>query len=176
MMHYQAVASPAGVINDVTHHTILPPLLSITSALLKCTTNFWHNATYVHQHRTNTSLHMILQLHMIFYLLVVLVLLCNLLHLFLVTNDHSHTPQMFLPRVHAPQKNQAGTWRSFWIAANLAHPFLILLRMCSQHCILLTTNWSHFLDKHTFTFWCWHKQGWMSVNGETLLTLERVND
>ena len=63
---------------------------------------------------------MILQLHMVissastcrkivFYLLVVLVLLCNLLHLFLVTNDHSHTPQMFLPRVHAPQKNQAGT-------------------------------------------------------------------
>ena len=39
MMHYQAVASPAGVINDVTHHTILPPLLSITSALQKCTTN-----------------------------------------------------------------------------------------------------------------------------------------
>ena len=112
MMHYQAVASPAGVINDVTHHTILPPLLSITSALVKCTTNFWHNASYVHQHITNTSLHMILQLHMIFYLLVVLVLLCNLLHLFLVTNDHSHTPQMFLPRVHAPQKNQAGTWRN----------------------------------------------------------------
>ena len=45
MMHYQAVASPAGVINDVTHHTILPPLLSITSALVKCTTYFWHNAT-----------------------------------------------------------------------------------------------------------------------------------
>jgi len=33
MMHYQAEASPAGVINDVTHHTVLPPLLSITSGL-----------------------------------------------------------------------------------------------------------------------------------------------
>ena len=71
---------------------------------------------------------MILQLHMVtssastcreivFYLLVVLMLLCNLLHLFLVTNDHSHTPQMFLPRVHAPQKNQA---------ACLEEPYLTL--------------------------------------------------
>ena len=37
MMHYQTMASLAGVINSMTHHTtILPPLLSINSPLL-CT-------------------------------------------------------------------------------------------------------------------------------------------
>ena len=85
-------------ITPYSHHFSLSPLLYSSVPLT--------SGIMLHQHTTNTSL------HMVFYLLVVLMLLCNLLHLFLVTNDHSHTPQMFLPRVHAPQKNQAGTWRN----------------------------------------------------------------
>ena len=175
MMHYQAVASPAGVINDVTHHTILPPLLSITSALVKCTTNFWHNATMYlctstyKQHLTawsfNCTWYFIFWSCSCFYA-------TSCIFSLLPTTTHTHHRCSCREFMHHRKIRQAHNE----IAANLAHPFLILLRMCSQHCILLTTNWSHFLDKHTFTFWCWHKQGWMSVNGETLLTLERVND
>ena len=174
MMHYQAVASLAGVINDVTHHTILPPLLSLSPLLYSSIP--LTSGKMLHMYvNVQPTLHCTWSFNCTWYFIF---WSCSCFYAtscifsLLPTTTHTHHRCSCREFMHHRKIRRAHRE----IAANLANPFLILSRMCSQHCILLTTNWSHFLDKHTFTFWCWHKQGWMSVNGETLLTLERVND